>query len=390
MSWRRRLAGLLCDMLSASLPEPNRDWALATRAEIAAIEKDADALAFALDAFCGLGAPGLACRLLRAAVKLSGDDGAVEDLPRLGGRDSPRCWPRAVGVASAFAACLMGLAYLAAAGAPFFYMAGNIAALALGLAMLSVVGRSLSRTQEGLGYVLLSLSLILLGTAALGEGASGATRWLRLGGVAVQPSLVLLPAMVVGFARSRTAPAVLAMILTAGALALQPDRATAGALCAGLSACVILRADRPGLAAFTASAIGWSVALMRADALAPAPFVDGVLASALDIHALLGLAMLGAMALLLAPGLLGSLRGAEAQETPFAFVAVWGALFLAGAAGPYPTPVVGYGGSAIVGYLLSLALLPSRVPAPTEGRSALPGEVRTPPDRSLRLPLHHP
>ena len=385
MTVQRRLASLVCGLLNASLPAADRDWARATRAEIAAIENDAEALAFALETFWGLGVPGLGCRLLRIAVKLGGDDGPVGNLPRLGWRDRLGDWPRALGVASAFGAGLMGLAYLAAAGAPGAYIVGNIAALALGLVMLAVAGRSLSSSPGGRGPILLSLSLVLLGTAAFGEGAGGATRWLRLGGLVAQPSLVILPAMIVGFARSRTIPGVLAMIIAAGALALQPDRAMASALCAGLAASWMSRPDRRGLIAFAAGAVGWSIALSRADAGASTPFVDGVLASALDIHALLGLAVLGAMGLLLAPGLLGGLHGADAQEAYFAFAAVWGALFLAGAAGPYPTPVVGYGGSAIVGYLLSLALLPSRVPGISEGRSALPGGSRAPPDPPLRL-----
>jgi len=387
VSPRRRLAGLACDLLGACLPAPDRDWARATRAEVAAIDEDGEALAFALEALKGLGPPGLACRLLRAAVKLAGDDGTVGTLPSLGWRDSPRHWPRAVGVASAVGACLMGLAYLAAAGAPWLFRVGNIGALALGLAMLAFVGRAPWRTRMGLDAVGLVISLALLGTAMFGEGAGGATRWLRLGGVAVQPSLILMPLMILGFARTRTAPAVVSMVLTAVALALQPDRAAAGALCAGLAACVALRVDRLGLLAFSASVVGWSVALIRPDVLAPTPFVDGVLASALDVHALLGLAVLGAMALLLAPGLLVSLYGAEGQAVPFAFVAVWGALLLAGAAGPYPTPFLGYGGSAIIGYLLSLAVLPSGVPAPADERAALKEQVGAPPGPSLRQPV---
>jgi hypothetical protein len=56
------------------------------------------------------------------------------------------------------------------------------------------------------------------------------------------------------------------------------------------------------------------------------------------------------------------------------FGAVWMAAVLAAALGNYPTPVVGYGGSAIVGYLLSLGLLPARraglaVQVPTHGNS---------------------
>ena len=41
------------------------------------------------------------------------------------------------------------------------------------------------------------------------------------------------------------------------------------------------------------------------------------------------------------------------------FGAIWAAVVLAAALGNYPTPLVGYGGSAIVGYLLSLMAFPS-------------------------------
>ena len=43
-----------------------------------------------------------------------------------------------------------------------------------------------------------------------------------------------------------------------------------------------------------------------------------------------------------------------------AFVALWATAIAAAAIGNYPTPLVGYGASAIIGYLLGLAPLAPR------------------------------
>ncbi len=361
---RRRLAVLVCDLLAASLPAPNRDWARAARAEVAAIDDDAEALAFALETLWGLGLAGVRCRLLQLAVWVGGCDREDQAMVRLGGLDRARLWPRALGVFSAIGAGAVGLAYLAAAGAPGRYLAINVAALLVGLAALAIVGRLLSTKRARSESVMLWLGLTLFGVAAYGVGLGGATRWLRLGGLAVQPSLVILPMMTVSFARSRTTAGTLAMVLAAAALALQPAPAMSGALCAGLAAALALRPDRLGLIALLGGVAGFDVAVTRAEALPATPFVDDVLTSAFELHPLLGLTVLGATGLLLTPGLLGGLRDGRAQAAYGAFGAVWGSTLAAAAIGPYPTPVIGYGGSAIIGYLLSLAMLPPKVPWP--------------------------
>jgi hypothetical protein len=55
------------------------------------------------------------------------------------------------------------------------------------------------------------------------------------------------------------------------------------------------------------------------------------------------------------------------------FGAVWLAVIVAAALGNYPTPLVGYGGSAILGYLLSLLYLPPRRAARPIRRGGAPG-----------------
>jgi hypothetical protein len=50
-----------------------------------------------------------------------------------------------------------------------------------------------------------------------------------------------------------------------------------------------------------------------------------------------------------------------------AFGAVWLAALTASVLGHYPTPLIGYGTSAILGYALSFAVLAASPPAPPTG-----------------------
>jgi len=64
--------------------------------------------------------------------------------------------------------------------------------------------------------------------------------------------------------------------------------------------------------------------------------------------------------LLIVPALAGLRGAAEERAASLVFGATWAAVVAAAALGNFPTPLVGYGGSAIIGYLISLAVLPRR------------------------------
>ena len=70
--------------------------------------------------------------------------------------------------------------------------------------------------------------------------------------------------------------------------------------------------------------------------------------------------MLAGAVLMLVPAIAGYFRDPDNRPLYAVFGAVWLAVILAAALGNYPTPLVGYGGSAILGYLLSLLGLPPR------------------------------
>jgi len=150
----------------------------------------------------------------------------------------------------------------------------------------------------------------------------------------------------------------------------------AGALAAGLTVVALIRPDRQALAGAAAALVGFAAAMAQADPSPAMPFVDQILYPAFAVHPLAGAAVVLGAALLVLPALAARRLSGPAQSACIAFGAVWAALILAAALGNYPTPLVGYGGSAIVGYLLSLVVFPRR--AAEAGRA--PAETSTGPD----------
>lgn len=254
-----------------------------------------------------------------------------------------------------FVATALGLGYMAVGGAPVTYLLMNAAAFAIGLAIVAILSRQSLRVSAG--ALCLGLAAVLLISFLFGTAVNGATRWVRLGNITVQPSLVFLPVLTLMFAKARNWVGAIGVSLTALVLALQPDRAMSGALAAGLLPLAFMRPDSRTLTALAAAVAGFVTAMVRPDTQGAMPFVDRILMTSFDVHPIAGIAVISGSLILLLPAVI-SLRGNQSDSTtPAVFGAVWIALVAAAALGNYPTPLVGYGGSAILGYVLcSLAL----------------------------------
>ena len=261
-------------------------------------------------------------------------------------------------------AVLLGIAYLLAAGAPLRLPLINLAALGIGLVLLVItrlVGGFGERARGPLG---LAAALALLATALFGMEVESASRWVSLAGLAVQPSLLLVPPLLLAHAfRPASRISSLAVALAALASALQPDRSIATIIAA--ATLLLAWRTRSRLGALLASwcvgaaAVAWA----SPDQLPAVAFVDEILWTGFALHPLAGLALWTGSALLLLPALLLERRGE--RTAALVFVAVWGGAILAAALGNYPTPLVGYGASAILGYLLTALAVgrPQRHPA---------------------------
>jgi hypothetical protein len=92
------------------------------------------------------------------------------------------------------------------------------------------------------------------------------------------------------------------------------------------------------------------------------PYVDEILYTSFQVHTLVGLAVVGGALLLIVPGIAGRWIDPGNREVHAVFATLWLSVVAAAALGNYPTPLVGYGGSAILGYALSLSFLPRTLP----------------------------
>jgi len=356
---RRGLADLACRLTRALLPQSMRPWVDAVRCEVAGIPDGGAALLFAISSLSGLMWHAITSRMshpIKANVE-HGNHSSFGSNLITDFRAAIR-HPRLVGAACASGAVSLGIAYMATAGAPGRHLELNAGALILGLTIVGLLVHVRSNGQRRAGIAFLATAALLLGTALLGEGVDGVKRWISLGSLAIQPSLVLLPVTIVTFTRIRSGTATAGVIIAAAALAIQPDRAMAGALTASLAIIAIMRPDRNATAALVASGACLLLTIARPDTLPGSPYVDQVLFTSFGVHPLAGLAVLSGSALLLVPAIVGWSRDPANRATYAVFGAMWSAVLIWAALGNYPTPLVGYGGSAILGYTLSLLSFP--------------------------------
>jgi hypothetical protein len=168
---------------------------------------------------------------------------------------------------------------------------------------------------------------------------------------------MFLPAALVGLARRRVAAASLALIIAAGALALQPDRAMAGTLVVGLFTLFLSRPQRSVMLALLAAIAGAAAAFLQADTLPPVAYVEGVVQSAFALHPLVGVLVATGLVVMLLPAITRRITPHAPRDAAMVFGTTWLTVIAFAIVGHYPTPLVGYGSSAIVGYCLSAMAL---------------------------------
>jgi hypothetical protein len=355
----RRLASRMLTAASGLLPGHLSHWARAMARELAEIADDGAAAAFAADCLRAVLALAFAARLraLVAAARAIPIPPApsIRSLPTMNNLARPRL----LGLICGVAAVAIGIVYMAAAGAPPRYMLMNLAALVLGATTWLALGRPAGSRLPAAGAATLALAAALLMTALFGSAVDGASRWVSLGPLNLQVSLIVLPLMLILYARQPDEVGTAGMLVAALALAVQPDRAMAGVLTAGLLALLVSNRSRLPIAAAAGAILAFGWTLLRPDRLAAVPYVDRVLYTAFEVHPLAGLAVAAGAAALVAPAAIAVRRSASERPALLAFGGCWAAVVAAAALGNYPTPLVGYGGSAVLGYLLSVALLPN-------------------------------
>ena len=238
----------------------------------------------------------------------------------------------------------------------------NLAAWGLGalgaFAVSRLDGKVAERIALGLGAAVVLATL-------LSPGLQGVHRWVSVGPMRLNAAQLMLPAMIVAWARDGGAAASLLVAGVAGVLAIQPDASQAAAL-AGSVLVALLAWRRPsaGRALLAGGAIlAAAAACWRPDPLAPVAEVEGIMRLAAGISPILAVAAALAMtAAVIAPAMVAT----SSRPQRAAGLALTGYLALASLApivGAFPVPWVGLGVSSIVGAWLGVGLLMAKEPA---------------------------
>nr|WP_314442230.1 hypothetical protein [uncultured Sphingomonas sp.] len=268
-------------------------------------------------------------------------------------------WLRNNGIVPAgVAAVLCGLLFLGLTGAPTRLLLINLVALGFGIGLLAMA--RLTPVRSVRPALLLAAAAGLITTALFGVSAEGASRWVVVGGLSLQPGLILLPPLLLAHVAKPDRWSSLALALAALGVALQPDRSLAAALAAVTLIDAAARRTPAAWLSAAAPLAALAVTLVRPDDLPAVAHVDQILWTTFADQPLAVVAVWAGTLTLFVPGALLWRRGMGREAA--AFTGLWATLVVSALVANYPTPLVGYGASCILGYLLTALALPAPQP----------------------------
>ncbi|WP_128892941.1 hypothetical protein [Erythrobacter sp. HKB08] len=246
---------------------------------------------------------------------------------------------------------LAGIAYLAAFGAPQAYWMTNAAALA-GAMLLVLVG--LPRlSMRGARVAMTALIAAIVLPLLIGPEVSGVTRWISVGPVTLHTGSLFIPALAVLASRDGDYAAAwlgLAVVVTLR----QPDAASVFALTGAAVGIYMARGDWKVGLVVVAGFFAGILAALRGE-LPAQPFVERVL---VDLVSAMPALALGLLLALVAGFYLMSHGLARPKHERFALAGTLFGFSLMAILSNYPSVLIGYGASPILGYGLALSLRP--------------------------------
>ncbi len=250
---------------------------------------------------------------------------------------------------------IAGVVFMASAGAPKTYLFANAGAACF-------VAIAFWRGLEiNLRTSLLIVTLVVPGLLAFtfaGPAIEDVYRWIALGPFKLHVAMLVLPFLATQMFTHDKRVISVVVSLAALIVALQPDRASALALCLTALCWLCFTQDRWSLATFFGSGTALVSTMLNADTLLPVRFVENVIGEAAIFHVGIAVLLTVAMLVAIAVPLYAGWRARFGWAAPFvAWSACLTGYFLASLAGPYPVPLLGYGVSAILGFGLALAML---------------------------------
>lgn len=257
----------------------------------------------------------------------------------------------------------VGLMAMSLAGAPrgLVFLQGGVGAAALIVAAIGA--RWLPKPTVVTGRLICGASLLFMASPFLSEGLEGVQRWLAIGAIQIQPAAIALPLIVWYAVREDDQRLAVGALLAAGAVAaFQPDQqVTQGVMAVALGMVLLVRPTAIWWAAFGVSVVLGAISAFG-HSLDPVPYVEQILPLAFDAHWMLGaivaLGLAGVPLIMLA-------ASPERRPVNLMMAVLWIGLAAACLRGQFPTPVLGYGLSWILGFALSLGLTAFNPPEQT-------------------------
>lgn len=266
---------------------------------------------------------------------------------------------------------LVSLMAMRVAGAPSGSLA--IQAGAFVLAALFAMPRRTAALLDSVDARWLTSAVLLSACAVLFAGVEidGARRWLRVGPVLLHPASLFGSVLLLALARA--AGNLACAVLAAAAIAcfgIGNDGAASLAFALGLSGLLAARREH-WKTLLPLCVLAWCLAVWgwtRPDSLAPVPHVEEIMSRAWVGSRLVGAAAALVLAMLPLPFVFAARNTHNARHAydahrrgaAWALAGFWIGLVLAGLAGNYPIPVIGYGASPVIGWVLALRLVSSR------------------------------
>lgn len=207
-----------------------------------------------------------------------------------------------------------------------------------------------------IGAVLLLAATVLF----FGTGTMGAHRWLRVGPLLLHPASLAGSILLLALVRARDDA--VSMLLAGATLVLfglGADGAASVAFACGVTGLAVGERTR-WRSVLPLCILAWGLAvwgLSRPDSLPAVPYVETILAHTFSAAPLLAIADGVALVLLPLPFLLAA-RDRHTRGAGYAVAGFWIGLTLAGVLANYPIPVIGYGASPVLGWLVALGALP--------------------------------
>lgn len=240
---------------------------------------------------------------------------------------------------------IAGVGFMALMGAPGYYLAINIAALAVGLIAISAVW-SLQNMRVTAGIVTVIILLLFL-PLLIGPDVDGVQRWIRVGPVNLHTGMLLVPILAALIPRLDTRFTCAAVALAAIAISSQPDMASALALTFASGVHAATNPNRWTSIMTSVALAAFIFTLTAHDPLQPVRFVEHVFADAYKYNplAFIFLFVCSATSVLL-PWRMG-------HVSPIVSATMAG-FFIASFFGAFPVPLIGYGAAPILGYALAI------------------------------------